>query len=724
LTDTCRRRGFPRSLWLAAWLFLPGLIGAACGGNPAAPSPFAPGNEAGAGGEAGAGPAPTSTVPDPMLGGPCVDSDQCDDDIECTDDVCDTELGRCRFSPVHTRCGDDVYCNGGEICVVGVGCEAGEPVSCSDGSSCTIDVCVEETRKCESRPRDADGDGDPIRNCGGGDCRDDDPNVSSLAQEVCQNGSDDDCDGTIDEVECAEPANDTCASPLEVAQSGSYRLSLAAARLDFPLGCALQEPARRDVVVALTLPEEPTDIDVVVSASGVTPSLVLAGSCTDLGSELACVPGVPTAADGSGAARSVLRGLEPGTYPLFLSATGDAELDLRVTYLPATPEPENEDCEGAVELLPDENQVAELANATGELVSTCAAEVSRELVYYFDLESMSDVEIAAVALDDLGLPWVSLRGSGCAEPNDELGCRRGSPSSLYARALEPGRYYVAVGSTGASDIDVRLTLRAPSPGSDAEGCDDPPPLGSGETRDLDLQSSIDAVDPECLPGAPDGTFGLTLDEASDVLLVARLSDGDVAGLSLTGADCSVETRLSCNLTNRSPLRLVANAVPPGDYRAIVESALGAPLTLTAFTRAATTPVLVGFSDTCEDAVTIPETGGRFVGNTANAEADYEGSCDFGSGVPGGAPEQMLKLVLRDEKRVVLDMAGSSYSTLLLVREATSCPGPEILRACAPGYVDARSYLDRVLPAGEYWVQVDGYNRAFGNWVLDVFVTDP
>ena len=714
----------PRSLWLAALLVVPAAVGVACGGSPAAPSPFAPNNEAGAGGEAGAPPVPTGTVPDPMLGGPCVDSDQCDDDIDCTDDTCDTELGRCRFSPVHSRCGDDVYCNGGEICVVGVGCDAGEPVSCSDGSSCTIDVCVEATRKCESRPRDADGDGDPIRNCGGGDCRDDDPNVNSSAAEVCQNGLDDDCDGTIDEPDCAQPANDTCASPLEVEGSGSFRLSLAAARLDFPLRCVMQDPMRRDVVVALTVPEEPTDIDVAVSASEVTPSLGLAESCTDLGSELACAAGVPTAPDDSGVARVVLRGLEPGTYPLFLNAVGDAELDLKVMYRPPAPEPENETCETAIELVPDENQVAELANAEGELATTCGGKDSRELVYYFELESQSDVEVAAVSLDDYGTPWLSLRGSGCAAAGDELGCRRGSPSSLYARALDPGRYYVAVGSSGPSDIDVRLTLRDPSPGTDAEGCDEPPALKAGETRELDLQTSIDAVDPQCLAGAPDGTFGLTLDEPSDVLLVARLSDGDVGALSLTGDDCSEDSRLACNVSDDSPLRVVSSGVAPGEYRAIVESALGAPLTLTAFARSAATPVLVGFSDTCEDAVTIPETGGRFVGNTANAEADYEGSCDFGTGIPGGAPEQMLKLVLSEEKRVVLDMAGSSYSTLLAVREAGSCPGPELLRACAPGYVDNRSYLDRVLPEGEYWVQVDGYNRGFGNWVLDVFVTDP
>jgi hypothetical protein len=36
----------------------------------------------------------------------------------------------------------------------------------------------------------------------------------------------------------------------------------------------------------------------------------------------------------------------------------------------------------------------------------------------------------------------------------------------------------------------------------------------------------------------------------------------------------------------------------------------------------------------------------------------------------------------------------------------------------------RSYLDLDLPAGDYFVQVDGYAGAFGNWFLDVFVLPP
>jgi hypothetical protein len=697
-------------------------LGVACGNN-SSPSPFQIA-EGGAGGEAGAPASPGVQPPDDSaLGRACVDADQCDDGIDCTDDTCDQSAGRCRFTVQHPRCADDVYCNGVELCELGVGCQPGPPVSCSDDLSCTIDTCVEATRSCQSKPRDADGDGDPIRNCGGGDCLDTDPEVNSSTAEVCGNLRDDDCDEQIDEAGCVEPAHDDCADPLLVEQSGTYRLSLVATAEDFPLSCNRADAARRDVVVALVVPDAETDVEVVAIGASTVPIIGLARSCSDVSSELVCSVGAPQPPGMSGVARTVLRGLEPETYPLFVGGTSESPIELRISYAPATPAPSNETCDTALEIVPDENQLAFLADARPDLESACGEE-TRELVYRFELAETSDLEAYAVALDDFGVPILSLRGEGCSDIGSELGCRRGTPASLFARSLEPGTYYLAVGSTGPSQIDVRVSVMPPGVVPEYEGCDDPPLLASGETRALALETSADSVNPDCLVGAPDATFALELTEASDVLLVGRLSEGDLGGLSLTGPDCSAEQRRACQIGAQSPVRAVSKSVPAGDHRVIAESALGAPMTLTAFVRPAAQATLVAFADTCDDALEIPETGGRFLGNTNSAEADYEASCDFASSLPGGAAEQMLKLVLTEERRVVLDLGLSDYETLLVVRDASSCPGKELTRAGAPGYVAGRSFLDRVLPAGEYFVQIDGYDRAVGNWVLDVFVTDP
>jgi hypothetical protein len=698
------------------------VLGVACG-DGATPSPFGLA-EGGAGGEAGAPPEPGMQPPaDPALGDACVDDDQCDDRIDCTDDGCDASAGRCRFTVQHPRCDDGIHCNGAEICELGVGCRAGTPVSCSDNRSCTIDTCIEATRSCESKPRDADGDGDPIRNCDGGDCADTDPAINSNTSEICGNLRDDDCDDQIDEADCQDPAYDDCADPLEVSESGRHRLSLVATGEDFPLSCNEGEAARRDLVVALGVPEEPVDIEVIAIGQSTVPILGLAESCADQSSELVCNAGTVQPPSMGGVARTILRGLEPGTYPLFVSGDNESPIELVFDYRPASPAPENETCGTALELLPDVNQIAVLADAAQDLESACG-EQTRELVYRFELDEVSDIEVYAIANDDYGVPILSLRSGDCGLES-ELGCRRGSPASLFARALEPGTYYLGVGSTGPSEIDVRLGVRAPSGAPEYEGCDDPPLLAAGQTRVIALETSADSVNPDCLPGAPDATFALPLDEPSDVLVVGRLSDGDFGALSLTGPGCSAAESRACQLSMQSPVRVASAGVPAGDYRVIAESALGAPMTLTAFTRPATPATLVAFADTCDAAVEIPETGGRFLGNTSNAEPDYEASCDYAaSAALGGAPDQMLKLTLREQRRVVFDLGQSDYDTLLVLRDASSCPGKEITQACAPGYVEGRSFLDRVLPAGEYHVQIDGFDRSLGSWVLDVFVSDP
>ncbi|HEX6764782.1 MAG TPA: hypothetical protein VF103_04875, partial [Polyangiaceae bacterium] len=140
----------------------------------------------------------------------------------------------------------------------------------------------------------------------------------------------------------------------------------------------------------------------------------------------------------------------------------------------------------------------------------------------------------------------------------------------------------------------------------------------------------------------------------------------------------------------------------------------------AFSRRASASVLVPRADDCSDALEIPETGGRFEGNTQNAFADYDASCDYGGQPAGGAPEQLLIFTLTKPRRMVFDLFGSDYDTLLVVRDASSCPGTEISGTCSPGYQTSRSFLDVNLDEGTYYLQIDGYNGASGAWALDVF----
>ncbi len=224
---------------------------------------------------------------------------------------------------------------------------------------------------------------------------------------------------------------------------------------------------------------------------------------------------------------------------------------------------------------------------------------------------------------------------------------------------------------------------------------------------------------ECLVGAPDAAFAFELDAKSDVVVIGRFSDSDTGGVSITGPSC--EAALACR-TGLSTQRAVRYGLGAGEYRAIIESARGNPVGLSWLQRPAQPAVLVPFADDCDGLVAIPEVGGRFSGNTSNAFPDFDAGCDVGGQQEGGAPDQILKLHLSAPRRVVLDMQGSDFNTMLSVRQGDFCPGVELLAACAPGYLATRSYLDLDLQAGDYFVQIDGYDGASGSWKLDVFTT--
>jgi hypothetical protein len=282
---------------------------------------------------------------------------------------------------------------------------------------------------------------------------------------------------------------------------------------------------------------------------------------------------------------------------------------------------------------------------------------------------------------------------------------------------------VGVGASAATDARVELVLSAPTTPPADERCETAPRLAVNQVVSISLQGHTDDLEFACSDkGAIDAAYDLELDTASDVLLIMRVSSGDVGTVALAHATCETPALACANGT--SPLRAILRNAAAGSYRAVVESHLGNPVQLTPLVRPALPPTLVPFADTCATAPLIDERGGFFQGVTANAQADYSAGCDTAGTAPGGAPDQMLKLVLTAQRRVVFDMQGSTYTTILDIRKGDTCPGAEIPMACSAGYVAQRSFLDLTLDAGAYWVQIDGYGGDQGNWFLDVHVVDP
>jgi hypothetical protein len=705
----------------AIWLVVP-LLGCSSGG---AASPFVE-SDSGADDSAPDGPraADVATERGPGLGGPCDENRQCNDRIDCTFDSCNLDVRRCEFIADDARCQNDLFCDGVEQCDLQLGCTRGGAQTCADETPCTIDKCIELTRTCQHAPRDADGDGSPDGHCMvGGDCDDGDPTVYAGRDEICGNKKDDNCDGEVDESPCRSPLHDTCLDPLIITASGLYDLDLTAAAFHYGGTCAPMEANRRDVVGALQLSGEPRDVDIVVEAVTGVVALGLAQQCDKLAAELACAKGL-AGPIGNQVARIRLRSLSAGIYPLYVWTDRDGKVLLRVTEHPATTPPTNETCGTAAPLSPGVPISLSLTGTVKDLASRCESKTG-DLVFSFALDDAQDVTAFATSLDGYGTPIVSLRRGSCATLADEISCGSGSNARAFARALPKGTYYVAVSATAPIDLQLEVDLSPPTGTPPDDKCEGAPLLVPNKTTVVSLLGHTDDVDLPCGKlGSVDAAYAIELAAPADVLLVERISRGDVGAISLHPASCSAASSLTCGSGGSSPVRATSRNVPAGSYRAVVESTLGNPMELTAFVRPAIPPALVPFADTCATAPVIGSTGGFFQGNTANASADYSAGCDITATGPAGAPDQMLKLVLSAERRVIFDMQGSGYATLLDLRKGDTCPGAEVPGGCSAGYLPLRSYLDLTLEAGTYWVQVDGYGGEAGPWFLDVRIVEP
>ena len=695
-----------------------GWVLAACG-DSRAPSPFTAVKEDA--GVDGAGADAQSDGSGPTYGGPCQSHEQCDDTVECTTDSCDPKVSRCLFQPNHGACQDQSFCNGVEICEPLVGCRPGAPRGCSDNNTCTIDRCDESAKGCRHEPRDADGDGDPDWLCGGGDCHDGDPLVSSLVAEVCDNNKDDNCDQQVDEKSCQSPKHDVCSDALAINSSTTHELSLVATAPHLSASCS--PSGMRDVVAAVVVPTGPAqDLDVIALADSGSIAIAAFGQCGDASSELACHAGVPRVAGGK-IARIKLRNLGAGAYPIALWSSAD-KVTLKVQRLSAEPKPKNETCGSAEILLENQHRSVDLVDATVNVKSECPWKTG-DLVYEIQLSQPRDLHAHASSLDGYGRPSLAFFTSPqCLQ---ERTCSSGNPAHAFLRAKAAGSVYLAVGASAPSLVDLVVKGAPATQPSADESCTGAPklalpPSGSNSVQ-LDLSSHENTSTLGCLAGGVDAAYSLDVIQTSDLMLLASGSAHDTIAVALAKTPCaSPGDALACRSGSSRAVRATRLGVPPGNYRAVVESQNAVPVKLTVISRPSQTPVWVPFADSCSDAFDIPPQGGRFFGNTANANPHFVAGCDFGGNK--NAADQLLRLKLSKSRRVILDTQGSGYSTLINLRQGAGCPGKEIPGGCVASTSTSSVFVDQVLAPGDYFVQVDGYAGEAGPWTLDVFLVDP
>jgi len=134
-------------------------------------------------------------------GGECTYMTECDDESPCTVDYVDLNSGSCQHSPL--VCDDGVFCNGEESCNAEAGCQAGEAVVCDDEVGCTVDACDEELGACGFTTDDTLCDNGVF--CDGAEVCDSELDCVDGELPVCDDG----VDCTVD---ACEPDLDVCVS--------------------------------------------------------------------------------------------------------------------------------------------------------------------------------------------------------------------------------------------------------------------------------------------------------------------------------------------------------------------------------------------------------------------------------------------------------------------------------------------------------------------------------
>ncbi|AKF10816.1 hypothetical protein DB32_007965 [Sandaracinus amylolyticus] len=638
---------------------------------------------------------------------PCADGVVPDGAPSCVVAGCVESARACAAMPDHTQCDDGEPCNGAETCSASLGCVAGEEPSCDDDDSCTIDAC-EAGVGCVHDPRDLDADGHPDVRCGGDDC-DDDPRTGASTYpgvgELCANRRDDDCDGALDfEDEDCVPSNDDCATaeplpPNDVTVSGSTR------GLDGDLDLSCAPAGGADAVYRIQLPAH-TDLHVEARSGNTTISVALRplDECIT-GPDLRCSTRVGPSFVG--------RNLPPGDYAIIVRTPLPAPFTLVVDVEPPSAPAQNETCSATTDRLESGVTVSGRFDEVGDDVQPACREdggLVADAVYRLRLDAPSDVVISA-STDGLTGVYLSLV-EGCDALTDSISCVVDRAAIVRRRALPAGTYFVVVEPEDPTVITYELvahvTPAAPAAPGDACGSAIDVPVDGRVV--IPVASLLQDGGTSCggASGAErDAVLRLTLTQRRDVTVTATTTTGHASYVALRTECDDTWSELACRAQP-----LTTEALAAGTYAIVVTTAAtSGDLTIDVETSAPSESVP---GDHCEDAVDV-SAGARIDATFAGAADDLRaGTC-----ASFGRPDAFYRLSLATERRVLV-FAESLVPGLVSVSLHTGgCAGPELL--CRTGTTAA---FERVLPAGEHYLAVEGDQTTPGAYRLRVFVEAP
>jgi hypothetical protein len=393
--------------------------------------------------------------------------------------------------------------------------------------------------------------------------------------------------------------------------------------------------------------------------------------------------------------------LSPGTYYLWRDTPGNSYELFAHLWEPVP----GDTCAAARPLLFSDGENGGTATDTATTVGTfdnggsrCGSSGALDVIYTFTTSRPLDFQAKAAG------HALTLRSATCT--GTELAC---GIDTFTHRSLPPGTYYLWVdkrtSSTGiptGAPFTLSATLTPPVLG---DTCENPEPLvfsngslgGDVEARGSDLTTRANNSAGSCAGGtSSDHVYTFT---TSRVLDLRAVSGGH--GLYLRSADCQAGTELACGYYPGIEVPQLA----PGTYYLWVDEG-GGPFTV----RASLTP------PACHEPIPLIFTGG---GDGAPATASTEGdtSSEFSTtqascGGSGGR-DVAYTFQLTEPRRLeaTLTPRTSGFQPVLSLR--ASCEADERACAVAPTAGSSATLSTEVLPAGTYFLWVDGFSGSTG-----------
>lgn len=524
---------------------------------------------------------------------------------------------------------------------------------------------------------------------------------------------------------------DTCASPITLTPTNeevNVVGTTAGALTDSTGTCG---GSGADVVYRLDLTSQAAlDVSLSTRNLNVQP-VVYVRSTTCTGTQLAC-----GAALSAGQASSVRLGsLAAGSYFIWVdSVTANAgEYVLRARLTPPVP---GDTCLTAKPLtftmasgVLSSTETGDTSLATNDTTGTCASGVGGDVVYSFTTTSTLDLRATVTTANSLYRPAVYVRSSSCtgSERVCAASLTAGGSAQLVSAALPAGTWFLWVdgvsGTAGA--FTLTTTLTPPVPG---DSCSNPvvltlTPDGGTVTTSGDTSQLLNDMTPSCASGVGgDAVYSFTTTQPGDLRLsVTPTSLGYQPVVTVRSSSClGTERGCAAAPSFGSPANLLIGGITAGTYFIWVDGSSGTAgqYTLSATLTAPTpgdgclAPKLLAFG---ADGGTIIETG-----DTSALFNDASGSC--ASGLSGDAVYQITTTTMLD-LRATATSTSPGYRPALSLRNA-SCTGTE--RTCngAPGLGNSTSVAAAALPAGTYFLWVDGVSGTSGVYSLTVTLTPP